>query len=39
MRDEQNHMRECEVAEYHVVALRGAHIALHTMGLQTNVIA
>ena len=29
----QNHFTRCEVAEYHVLTLRGAHMALHTMGL------
>ena len=47
MSDGPNCLGEREIAEYHVIALRGDHIALHTMGLrdpikqnvQTNVIA
>ena len=40
----QNYFTRCEVAEYHVLTLRGAHIAVHIMGcmylnVQTNVIA
>ena len=37
IRDGQNYLQRCEVAGYHIIALRGAHIALHTMGLQDPI--
>ena len=37
MSDGQNYFTRCEVAGYHVIALRGAHIALHTMGLRDHI--